>query len=116
MINPWLIVAVLLAILGAGAGGFKLGADHEVASQARNDEQIRKVETAVIEANAKSIAAIKPKFTTISNQLEKQIETHTVYRDCKLDPVGMQLVNQALDGGTKATSDSKLPEADAPSK
>ena len=33
--NPYLIIACLVAILGAGAGGFKLGADHEVASQAR---------------------------------------------------------------------------------
>jgi hypothetical protein len=61
MINPWIIVAVLLAILGAGAGGFKLGADHEVASQARNDEQIKKVEDAVIAANAAAIAQIQTK-------------------------------------------------------
>lgn len=116
MINPWIIVAVLLAILGAGAGGFKLGADHEVASQARNDEQIKKVEDAVIAANATAIAQIKPRYTTIQGKLEKQYETNTVYRDCKLDPVGMQLVNQALAGGAEAPSGGKLPEANATTK
>ena len=96
MINPWIIVAVLLAILGAGAGGFKLGADHEVASQARNDEQIKKVEDAVIAANATAIAQIKPRYTTIQGKLEKQYETQTVFRDCKLDDVSFRLLNEAL--------------------
>lgn len=116
MINPWIIVAVLLAILSAGAGGFKLGADHEVASKARNDEQIKKVEEAVIAANAVAIASIKPRYTTIQGKLEKQYETNTVYRDCKLDPVGVQLVNEALSGGAKAPSGGELPTPDAPAK
>ena len=31
--NPYLIIATLLAVLSAGAGGFRLGVDHEKASQ-----------------------------------------------------------------------------------
>ena len=114
MINPWIIVAVLLAILGAGAGGFKLGADHEVASQARNDEQIKKVEDAVIAANATAIAQIKPRYTTIQGKLEKQYETNTVYRDCKLSDDGMRLANQALNAGTTTPGSGKLPDSDPP--
>ncbi len=116
MINPWIILAVLLAILGAGAGGFRLGADHELASQARTEAQIKKVEEAVIAANATAIAQIRPKYTTIQGKLEKQIEQNTVYRDCKLDPVGLQLINEALLGGAQAPSSSKLPEANPPAK
>jgi hypothetical protein len=44
------------------------------------------------------------------------MKRHTVYRDCKLDPVGLQLVNQALAGGTRSPSSGKLSEADAATK
>jgi len=114
--NPYILLALVAAILAAGAGGFKLGADHELASQKRLDDQVRKVETAVQNKNADLIASLRPKYTTIQNKLEKQIETNTVYRDCKLDAVGLQLVNQALTGNTDTSSGSKLPAPDAPTK
>ncbi len=116
MINPYLLVALLAAVLAAGAGGFKLGADHEVASQKRMDDQVRKVEVAVQNKNAELIASLRPKYTTIQNKLEKQIETNTVYRDCKLDSVGLQLVNQALTGNPAPADGGKLPTADSPAK
>lgn len=114
--NPWLIIAALVAVLSAGAGGFKLGADHEVASQARADEQLKKAEDKMADVAAKAISELRPKYTTIQGKLEKQIETNTVYRDCKLDPVGLQLVNQALTGGAEAPASSKLPKADSTTK
>lgn len=111
--NPWLIVAALLAVLGAGAGGFKLGADHEVAARAREDAHITQAIDKATEVSAQAIAALKPKYTTIQGKLEKTIETHTVFRDCRLDPVGLQLANQALDpGGAYALGGSKLPRVD----
>ena len=110
--NPYLIIAALMAVLAAGAGGFKLGADHEVASQARADEQLQKAEDKMTSAAAKAISELRPKYTTIQGKLEKQIETNTVYRDCKLDPIGLQLVNEALSSGTQATPGGKLPKAD----
>lgn len=109
MINPWIIVAVLLAILSAGAGGFKLGADHEVAAQAREDAHVAKAVEAANTVAAQAIANLKPKYTTIHNQLERQIETNTVLRDCRLDATSLQLANQALNGGAQAPGGSKLP-------
>lgn len=94
--NLYLIIAILVAILGAGAGGFKLGADYEVAAKAREDKHIAEAVDAANSASAAAIAQLKPKYTTISNQLEKQIETHTVYRDCRLDPTAFELINSAL--------------------
>lgn len=114
--NPSLVIAFLVAILGAGAGGFRLGADHEVAAKAREDKHIAEAVDAANSASAAAIAQLKPKYTTISNQLEKQIETHTVYRDCRLDPVGLQLANQALTGGDAAAVGGKLPDPVAPAK
>lgn len=110
--NPYLLLIALFGALAAGAGGFKLGADHEVAAQAREQNHIAEAVDAANATAAQAIAAIKPKYTTIQNKLEKQIETNTVYRDCHLDPVGVQLVNQALTGGAVAPDSGKLPKPD----
>lgn len=114
--NPYTLLIAIAVVLGAGWGGFQLGVDHELASQKRLDDQVQRVTDAVKHANAQAIGALRPKYTTIQNQLEKQIETSTVYRDCKLDATGLQLANQALSGGTAATDDSNLPKVDAPPK
>lgn len=111
--NPYLIIAFLVAILGAGAGGFKLGADHEVAAQAREDEHVAKAVDAANKTSAEAIAAIRPKYTTIQNEVQREIRTNTVFADCKLPADSLRLVNQALNGGAVAISDSKLPKADA---
>jgi hypothetical protein len=112
--NPWLIVAFLLSILGAGAGGFKLGADHEIAAKAREDKHVSAAIEAATKTSAEAIAAIRPKYTTIQNEVQREIRTNTVYSDCKLPADGLRLVQQALNGGAVPTGDSKLPaKADA---
>ena len=69
--NPYILIALLTAVLAAGAGGFKLGADHELASQKRMDDQVRAVEIAVQNKNADLIASLRPKYTTIQNKSGK---------------------------------------------
>lgn len=111
--NPYLFIAFLVAILGAGAGGFKLGVDHEVAGQVRAEKLVADAKQEMLNAAAQVIATIKPKYTTIHQELEREIRTETVYADCRHGPNGLRLVNQALNGGAVATGDSKLPKADA---
>lgn len=107
--NPWIVIVAFLAV---GAGGFKLGIDHELAQQKREDDIVQKAEEKMTKAAADAIAQLRPKYTTIQGKLEKQIETNTVYRDCKLDPIGLSLVNQALTGGAEAATGGKLPKVD----
>jgi len=107
--NPYLIIAALVAVLAAGAGGFKLGADHEVAAQAREDQHIATAVEAANVTSATAIAALKPVYTTIQGKVIHETSTNTVYADCHQSPDGLRLVNQALSGGTIAPSDSKLP-------
>lgn len=112
--NPYLIIAALVAVLSAGAGGFKLGADHEIAAKAREDKHVKAAVDAATEVSAKAIASIRPKFTTITNEVQREISTQTVYRDvaCSHTPDGLRLVNQALAGGEPpAPSGGKLPDA-----
>lgn len=106
--NPYLIIAALVAVLAAGAGGFKLGADHEVAAQAREDKHVAAAVEAANTASAKAIAGIKVKNTTIRQELEREIRTNTIYAECKHSPGGLQRVNEAL-GRPEPAGDRKLP-------
>jgi hypothetical protein len=112
--NPYIIIACLVAIIGAGAGGFKLGADHEVAAQAREQDHISEAVDAANNAAAQAIAKIKVTNTTIKQELEKEVRYEKVYSDpgCRNTSPGMRLLNQALTGD-KPTGDGKLPKADA---
>lgn len=114
--NPYILIAAIVAVFAVGAGGFKLGVDHEVATQARLDKHIADAVDAANAASAKAISELRPKYTTIQGKLEKQIEKNTVYRDCKLDPVGLQLVNQALTAGTEAVASGAVPSTDGTAK
>jgi len=113
--NPYIIIACLLAVIGAGAGGFKLGADHEQASQAREDQHIAQAVDAANAASAQAIASLKIVNKTIQNEVRREVETNTIYRDCVVPAGGVQLANQAL-AGAKPADSSKLPKADTPSK
>ena len=114
--NPYLIIAALAAVLAAGAGGFKLGADHEAASQARAQEQLDKAIEVASAATAEAISKIKVVNRTIQNEVRHETSTATVYRDgnCKHTDNGLRLANQALDpAGAFAIGGGKLPKADA---
>lgn len=112
--NPYLIIAALVAVLAAGAGGFKLGADHEIAAQVREQNHIAEAVNAANTASAEAIAKIKVVNTTIKQELEKEVRYEKVYTDpgCVNTPNGMRLINEALTGG-KPAGDGKLPKADA---
>lgn len=92
--NPYLILA---AILAAGAGGFKLGVDHEYASQKREDQHIAQAVDAANNVAAEAISKLIPKNTTIRQTLEKEIRENTVYRDCKSSDDLVRAFNSALD-------------------
>lgn len=98
----YIYVAILLAGL---AGGFT-GAwqvqnwRHGTAQneQAKVNDAIRETREAAQQGAAEAIAALKPVNTTIVQKVQREVQTNTVYRDCKLPPAGLQLANQALTG------------------
>jgi len=109
-----LIVAIVAALVSGGVG-FKLGMDHQQASEIDKREVVAEAVDAATNAAAEAIAKLAPKYTTIHNKLEREIETHTVYADCRLTPDGLLLANQALSGGKPAVK-GELPKADAVAK
>lgn len=110
--NPYLIIAALLAVAGAGYGGFTLGVDHEKAHQVDKADVVAAAVKAANDSSAQVLATIKPRFTTIQNEVQREIRTNTVFADCKLPADSLRLVNQALAGGHRAepAGGGKLPD------
>lgn len=116
MFNPWFLLALVLAIGGAGYSGFRLGADHEVAKQARLEAVIQTVAAEAQQAAAHEISKIK-----IVNQTNRQIlerETRVVpdYTACRHSPDGLRATNQALTNQPDTAGRGVLPDADAPGR
>ena len=115
-LNPsvWLVAIGLL--IGSFFSGVSVGKKWEEGRQAIESNHIAEAVDAANTAAAQAISALKPTYTTIHGKLEKQIETNTVYRDCRLDPVGMQLLNQALNAGAITPGSGKLSTPDTPAR
>lgn len=112
--NPYLILVVMLGFMGFGVGGFRLGVDHQKASEKDREDMVAAAVESANKSAAEAISKIKVKNTTIQNEVQREIVTKTVYADCRHSPDGLRLTNQALTGGSKPAGDSKLPAADAP--
>ena len=114
--NPYVLVAALLAMAAAGWGGFSLGVDHEKANQADQKELMAAVADEATNAMAKAVGALRPKYTTIQSEVQREIKTNTVFADCKLPAASLRLINQALDpraDASAAADGGELPGADA---
>lgn len=111
--NPWAILAVVLAF-GAGCGGSYLygmdvGADGEIAKQAKLDDTVRQVKEAAQQGAAEAIAKIKPRNVTIQQEIEREIQTRVEYRDCRHSPDQLRRLNEALTGRADAPGSGELP-------
>lgn len=105
--NLAIIIAVMLAVAGAGWQGFRLGVDHEIASQHREDQHVAEAVDAATTVAADAIAKLRPKYTTIKNEVEREIRTNTVYADCHNTPDVMRKLNEALSPPSRPASASE---------
>ena len=113
--NPYVLLAAIWVAIGLFVSGFFAGSRWEAGRQALENQHIAEAVDAANQASAEAIAKIKVNHRTIQGEVRREVETHTVYADCKLTPDGLRLANQAL-SGTSAASDSKLPKADPTGK
>ena len=113
MIKPYLYAAIAVALLGSITGAYVKGrADGravETAQQAKLDAQVQRIAEAAQRAAASEIAKIEVKNVTIRQKAETITREVPVYTDCKHDPAGLQLVNEALTGGAKPSSSGAMP-------
>lgn len=114
LLNPSLWLVGLAILAGTFAGGISLGKKWEEGRNAIERNYVAEAVDAANAAAAQAIAQIKPKYTTIQNEVQREIRTETVYADCRHSPDGLRLVNQALNGGAEPAGGRKLPAADTP--
>lgn len=108
-----ILAAVLGAIIGAFAYGVSVGKDGEKATQARIDQATQDTREAAQQGAAKAIAQIKVTNTTIRGELQREIQTNTVYRDCRVPADGMRIIGDALNGQRSVSpSGGQLPATD----
>lgn len=117
--NPYLIVGLMAAwVASMGAAGFygmDYGESRQIAHEKKLDDYVAAATDAAQQAAAQAIAKIRPVNTTIRQETQHEVQTKTVYRDCRLTPDGLRLANQALTGSAaEPAGGGKLPAADAP--
>lgn len=98
--NPWLILGVSLAVVGALSATYIKGRSDGkaviIASQARDDQvRIETLQLAQLAA-AEEIAKIEVVNKTVYARATREIIEKPVYRDCRHDPDTLSLLNNAL--------------------
>lgn len=111
--NPWILLGAALACAGAFWYGTEVGADGEIAKQKKLDDVVIAVKEAAQTGAAVAIAANQPVNKTIVQKVQHEIQTNTVYAECKHTDAGLRGINEALTGRPQPAGDSKLPETGA---
>lgn len=108
LLNPWVILAIILAIGGAATGGYLRGR-HDENVEMLADAQKQRTMQDVIEAGiAQGVSQIKVQNTTIRQNLETVTRENTIYRDCKLDPTAFGLLNAALEARAAPAAGNRI--------
>lgn len=102
------------SLIGVYFYGASVGADHEVAAAARDDQIATKANDAAASAVAGALSRIEVKNVTIQQKLEREIRTREVFRDCRSGDDAVRLLN-ATPGvaatGASAPRGGELPGA-----
>ncbi len=111
--NPWIALAVVLCVLGAGTSGYMKGRlDAKNAAAAAQIKQ-RTLQESIERGVAEGVAKIKIENTTIRQRLETITREKTFYVDCRHDPVAFGLLNDVLTGAKSVSpGDRVVPKAD----
>lgn len=105
----YVYAAILIAgLLGGFTGAWQVqnwrhGAEEN--AQAREERAREETRKAAQEGAAEAIAALKPINTTIVQKVQRELQTNTIYRDCRLPADGMRLANEAITGRADASGD-----------
>jgi hypothetical protein len=107
--TPWLLTASLLACIGSFFYGQHVGEQAAEAQTARDERIAATAMEAGQKGAAEAIAKLKPRNVTIRQELEREIQTNTVYSDCRVPAGGVRLANEALTGRPELAGGGELP-------
>lgn len=116
----WLVLSGVLLSIAASSGayiyGLGVGEAKVLSRQSSQDALIREVIDASSQAAASEIAKIKVRHVTIKQQLQKELQERTIYKDCRTGSDAVRLFNSTIPSETAASqpsSGSSLPSAGA---
>lgn len=93
----WASVALAGGLAIAGGGlyleGKKSGRNEQIAKQATIDQVAAEFERKVAHVTAQAISKIEVKNVTVRQQLEREVLTREVFRDCRSGPAAVGLLN-----------------------
>ena len=107
--NPWLILAAVIAWGGAYFWGRNDGADLVRAEQSRAEHLVLKVREEAQLGAAAEIAKLEIKHVTLTQHLQKETRIEPVYLDCRHTPDGLRVLNAALTNRPVTAGDRQLP-------
>jgi hypothetical protein len=118
--NPWFILgAVVFWVASVGSASWYsigIGEDKIIAKQASDDKIRQQTFDDAQRGAAAAIAANKPLNTTIVQKVQREVQTNTVYSECRLPASGLQLANQAITGHAEPAGGVSVPSTDAPKR
>jgi hypothetical protein len=101
-------LAACAALAGAYWAGDQAGADRAQAKQQSTEAAIAAAARTAGEETDKRITAalskLRPVYTTIRQETEREIQTRTVYADCRHSPEQLQRLRATLAGGASEPS------------
>lgn len=116
--NPVTKYAIAVTIaLGALYAAYSHGISVAEGRQASAELAIQQTREAAQQGAAEAISKIKVTNTTIRGEVQREIQTNTVYRDCRLPADGLRIANEAITGKSAQRSGAgQLSRTDAAGK
>lgn len=115
--SPYAAGAAALLLVASHAGvwhvAHQAGADEISAKQAKEEDIRRQTLEVAQQGAAAAIAANRPRNVTIRQETEREIQTRTVYADCRHSPDQLQRINEALTGRPISAGGGELPGSGA---
>jgi hypothetical protein len=105
-------VVLIASLAGAYAFGRNDGRDLERTKWLEVQQSVEATRVAAREGAAEAISQIEVKHVTIRQQAETVTREVPVYGDCRHDPDGMRLVNEALESPGSNTGPGSVPAPD----
>lgn len=113
-VNPWLLLAGLVAATGVYLKGREDGKAVIIASQAKALAAQQAMVAAELRSIGTNLAQLKPINRTIIQKVEREVIEKPVFRDCHSGPDVVQQYNAIVDGTSNADGTGELPKTDAP--
>lgn len=100
--KQYIAAGIMAACIACATGGYlygqHIGSMKAEFDQQRIDKAISDSAQASRQAVSEEIAKIQPINKTIHQKVQREIQTETIYADCRVPPSGLRLANQAIAG------------------